>query len=120
MSRGWVDLHLYFVKAFGCVVFEANALGAQIPHLNMFADAIRARRPVPDFYLAFKHAEQVDANAIQALDFVVSGQQLSWAYRAGDLAVLMAYLPDGFEVAKSLELWHPSYTDDGTMLPHSI
>lgn len=117
---GWVNLHLYFAKAFGCAIFEANKLGAGLPHLKMFANSIRARNPVLNFYLTVQHADQVQGVAIQALDFIVFGQQLSWAYRVDDLAVLMAYLPDGRETAKSLGLSHPNDAEGGFISAETI
>jgi hypothetical protein len=85
----------------------------------MFANSIRARNPVLNFYLTVQHADQVQVSPFKRW-ILLFGQQLSWAYRVDDLAVLMAYLPDGRETAKSLGLSHPNDAEGGFISAETI
>lgn len=106
--KGMLNVHLYFVKAFGCLVIE----GGIALNTSGFSRAILEGRPHPNLYIRFGrstdtgvvvaggsdvHAELTDGNVAVA----------SWLYQVGDVTVNVMYAADG-EHRQGLELaWHP-------------
>jgi hypothetical protein len=106
--RGMRDLHLYFVKLFGCQIVEGG-----IPiDIGSFAQAILEGRPHANLYLAFGHLRDVPVLVAGGSDVhadLVDGQVAvaSWLYQVGDLCVNVMYAADG-EHRQGLDLaWHP-------------
>lgn len=104
------NVHLYFVKAFGCLVTEGDiALD-----VSGFSRAILEGRPHPNLYIRFGrspdmpvvvaggsdvHADLIDGNVVGA----------SWLYQVGGLTVNVMYAADG-EQRQGLKLaWHPKF-----------
>lgn len=111
------QVHLYFVKLFGCLVVEGN-----IPiDVQPIAEALINGRPHPNIYLAFGTLPLpvVAAGGTDVHTVICNGQVTcaSWLYHVGDLAVnVMFALPgeqrDGLKVA-----WHPRM--DSKRIPFS-
>lgn len=108
--RGMLDVHLYFVKLFGCQIVEGGIPIDPAP----FSQAILGRTPHPKVFLAFGHLETAprvlaggsDVHTLVRDDGVVAFA--TWLYQVGDLCVRIMYAEPGEEDREGLALaWHP-------------
>ena len=106
--RGMRNVHLYFVKAFGCLVIEGD-----IPlDILSFSRAILDGRPHPNLYVRFGRSPDMPVVVAGGSDVhanLVDGKVVvaSWLYQIGNLTVNVMYAADG-EHRQGMELtWHP-------------
>lgn len=106
--HGMCNLHLYFVKLFGCQIVEGG-----IPiDIASFAKAILEGRPHPNLFLAFGHLSNLPVAVAGGTDVhadLLNGQVAfaSWIYQVGDLCVNVMYAVPG-EHRQGLQVaWHP-------------
>jgi hypothetical protein len=63
--RSMTDVHLFFVKLFGCLLCEAKAIGHDVPiDIAPFSQAIMAGRAHPELHLKFVSAMELWAAQI--------------------------------------------------------
>jgi hypothetical protein len=104
------NVHLYFVKAFGCLVIE----GGIALDISSFSQAILEGRPHPNLYIRFGRSPDMPVVVAGGSDVhadLVDGQVVaaSWLYQVGDLTVNVMYAAEG-EPRQGLELaWHPKF-----------
>lgn len=101
-----LNVHLYFLKVFGCQILEGNIRIDTAP----FADAILKGQPHPNVYLAFGPApsglplrisgsSDVDVAMLDGLCAFAT-----WFYHVGNLWVNVMYAIDGERRAWATEL----------------
>ncbi len=106
--HGMRNLHLYFVKIFGCQIVEGD-----IPiDIASFAKAIIEGRPHPHLYLAFGHISNLPVAVAGGSDVhadLLNGQVVfaSWIYQVGDLCVNVMYAVPGENRQGLRVAWHP-------------
>ena len=111
-ARELLNVHLYFVKIFGCYLLEAS-----IPiDISMFSNAILQEKANPYLYLKFGRAIRVGNNArrVGTSNVVADIKNAdgscafaTWFYYVGNLAVQVMYAVDGEERQGLLGAWHP-------------
>lgn len=106
-----LDVHLYFVKMFGCLIVEGNV---QID-LKPFSDALLQRRALPELCLqivttsgtpAIVAARTTDVHTVQT-----QGGRIEWAawiYDVPPIGVKVLYLRAGASWRPNRPIWHPS------------
>jgi hypothetical protein len=107
-----LDVHLYFVKSFGCKAVEGSANF----ELQPFRDALLKRQPHPHIHVAFSPpledgVRRLTSTHIRALDNDFTGRTVFgvWLYALDFVAVRVAYAEPGFENRNALVgSWHPS------------
>lgn len=105
------DVHLYFVKLFGCQIVD----GKIAIELKPFSMAILEARPHPDVFLAFGKmsmpVQMVGASDVDA-DLHRDGRVAfaSWLYQVGELSVNLLYAPEGQRRSRPAirDAWHPA------------
>ena len=110
--RGFLGVHLYFTKLFGCLILDAN-----IPlDTQPLAEAILNNTAHPHIYLAFlavtSRKLQNHAMITPVHTFVTDGSLLGahWFYFVGRIGVQITYAPQIALKSKIVHLWHPSFT----------
>ncbi len=106
------NVHLYFVKAFGCQIVEGG-----IPiDIGPFARAILEGRSHPNLYLAFGSTPQYDAlpEMIGGSDVHVAMLEkqcafATWFYEVGSLSVNVMYAIEGEKREGLAHAWHPRF-----------
>lgn len=104
------NVHLYFVKAFGCLVIE-DAIPLDIAS---FSSAILDGRPHPNLYIRFGQSPDMPVVVAGGSDVhadLVDGKVVvaSWLHQVGDLTVNVMYAADG-EYREGQKLaWHPKF-----------
>lgn len=111
-NRALLNIHLYFVKLFGCLVVE-HAIPIDI---TPFAHAVKTRTAHKNIYLAFgprlgvvkhKFAGITPINAVSKDGVPVFA---SWFYTVGDLAVDVIYSAEPEYLCVVRNFWHPAQT----------
>jgi len=111
--RQMLNVHLYFVKLFGCHLLEAA-----IPiDITPFATAIKEERPHPNVYLKFGRNFSLHDNPIVGMSDVGavfdnsdgSCVFASWFYEVDRLAVNVMYAVDGQRREGLVGAWHPHF-----------
>jgi hypothetical protein len=100
------NVHLYFVKVFGCHI---NSLGIPID-LDLFSKSILNNIHHPDIYLRFGCKSEVDsAGLTDVWTAQVNGtcSFATWFYEVGQLRVNVMYAVDGEKRDGLLGAWHP-------------
>lgn len=105
-----MNVHLYFVKLFGCLVAEHN-----VPiDIAPFANSINTRTAHKNIYLAFgprlgtmkhKFAGVTPIDAINKNGVTVFA---SWFYIVGDIAVDIIYSDEAEYMRVIQTYWHPN------------
>lgn len=109
------NVHMYFVKAFGCVIRSAPADVQAILELPEFSKAIMHGRCHPHIYLKFGMSEPPDDQArVEGSDLNVYWNTetgrcdlATWFYNVNGLAVLVAYVSDNNAFIRKHSFWHP-------------
>jgi hypothetical protein len=116
-ARAMLNVHLYFAKAFGCLVVEAADVSLRID-LSAFGRSIMGGIARPDFYLGFGVSQKfVPGAVVSTSDLHVvkdnfdggAAALATWFYNVNGVCVLIAYAPgkDGMIWAGKENLWHP-------------
>lgn len=108
--RGMRNVHLYFVKAFGCLVVE----GGIALDIFEFSEAILKGRPHPNLYLRFGRSPDMPVVVAGGSDVhadLVDGKVAvaSWLYQVGALTVSVIYAADGEHRQGMEQAWHPKF-----------
>ncbi|MBV9219468.1 MAG: hypothetical protein JOY94_08635 [Methylobacteriaceae bacterium] len=114
-ARWMLRVHLYFVKAFGCVVKTATSLAPVYIDLTGFANAIRAGRSHPDLYIRLGAiASPSGLDVVSASDLSITSDRstgkcelATWFYNVNGICALVAYVPDNDLFVRKEHLWHP-------------
>lgn len=107
-----VDVQLYFVKLFGCIVSDAS-----VPiNISSFSNSIMLDRPHESVYLMFALVDEIEGGykTVYVSDIRWYGSEeavdyLAWQYSIGELVVFVIYDPKNLEnssIRNSLYL-HP-------------
>jgi len=106
-ARAMLNVHLYFVKVFGCLILEGK-----IPiDIAPFSEAILQERPHPNVYLAFgptpaPRAERMaggsDVHTAMLKDKCAFA---TWFYEVGNLSVNVMYAIEGEKRDGLLKAW---------------
>lgn len=112
-------VHLYFVKALGCVVRAGIDLGANNIDISGFSKAILQDRCHPDIYIKFGTISlQNNLAMVRASDLNIISDRSSglcevawWFYDVNGLCTLVAFAPNNELFARKECLWHPKYTN---------
>ncbi len=112
VRQSLLDIHLYFVKAFGCKVMEAAA----VIDLDPFRTAILKRHPHPNVHVAICPAFNDDVRVltnsqIYALDGEQTGRTVyaTWLYALNYVSVRVVYAEPKWEDREGMRgTWHPS------------
>ena len=110
-ARQMCNLHLYFVKLFGCQIAESDTpIG-----LLEFSKAIRNNKPHPHIYLKFGRGPRIGqqmaagGSDIRTEIKVRDGSCAfaAWFYYIGDVAVNVMFAADGEDRQGLVGAWHP-------------
>jgi hypothetical protein len=101
-------VHLYFVKLFGCMLFEARTNGINVPiHLQPFSDAIMNNRPHPEVFLEFGRGDGTIGGSQLVCWKSEIGSMLAGCFLQLDsIAVKMMFAQSG-ALENNHNLWHP-------------
>ena len=109
--RAMLNVHLYFLKIFGCQILEGNIQIDTMP----FANAILKGQPHPNVYLAFGPAPSgLPARLAGSSDVNVAMLNglcafATWLYHVGNLWVNVMYAIDGERRDGLVDAWHPRF-----------
>lgn len=106
------NVHLYFIKLFGCHIKEAG-----IPiDLKTFANAILNEKAHPQVYLKFGRISSPVGTAMAGSTDIDTAQLpdgscafASWFYEIGELAINIMFAIDGEERQGLVGAWHPKF-----------
>ena len=110
-TREMRNVHLYFVKLFGCMILEFD-----IPiDLATFSNAIKNEKACPYVYLKFGHGPSVDDYAMTDMSDVQAEIRDSdgscafatWFYCIKGLAVNVMFAAAGEKRKGLIDAWHP-------------
>lgn len=111
-SRAMRNVHLYFVKAFGCQIVEGDIPIDIVP----FSRAILDGRPHPNLYLAFGPTPKEPGEPVIAggsdVHVAMLGKQCAfatWFYEVGSLSVNVMYAIEGERRQGLTQAWHPRF-----------
>jgi hypothetical protein len=108
-ARSLLDVHLFFLKIFGCIIAEHN-----VPiDIAPFANALQNGTPHPNVYLAFDSSVGVTRHKfagitpIQAVNKNGVPVFASWFYIVGNVAVDVIYSTEPQFMQVIRDFWHP-------------
>lgn len=105
-----LDVHLYFVKIFGCLLVEGDVSSIEV---RSFATAIQFRKAHPKVYLVFgkgRFSNRREAGRSSLEIENLSDGSCAFAvciYDAGDFAVNVMFAEDGERRQSLVNAWHP-------------
>jgi hypothetical protein len=106
--RQMINVHLYFLKLFGCMLCESKANGFKVPiDITPFSEAIMSGRPHPEVHLQFgKYDGMMGRSNLHCSTAPNGGVLAAWLYELKTLAVSVIYVQaDKFE--DRTDIWHP-------------
>jgi hypothetical protein len=110
VRRRMVDVHLYFLKLFGCMIAEAKANGYDLPmDLAPFSTAIMSGRPHEEVHLQFGRCDGTVGRSNLHCWKTNPGESVlaGWLYELDTIAVSVLYVQAGrFEHRR--DIWHPN------------
>lgn len=108
-KREMLNMHLFFLKLFGCMLVETKANGYDIPiDIDAFSTAIMSGRPHDEVHLQFgKHDGVIGRSNLHVSKTDPGGGILgAWLYELDTIAVSVLYIQAGkFEYRR--DIWHP-------------
>ena len=106
LSKSMLDVHLFFVKLFGCAVLE---LEAPI-EINPFAEAILQQKPHPKVFLAFGSSLKMGTGMTDIETANIDGRCVytTWFYIVEPIAVNVIYAEHSEKRGGLVHSWHPS------------
>ena len=109
--RAMLNVHLYFLKVFGCQILEGNIRIDTAP----FADAILKGQPHPNVYLTFGPAPSglpLRLSGSSDVDVAMLDERCAfatWFYHVGNLWVNVMYAIDGERRDGLKHAWNPRF-----------
>jgi hypothetical protein len=106
--RKMMNVHLYFLKLFGCMICEAKANGYDVPiDIAAFSQAIISDRSHPEVHLQFGKCDGAIGRSNLHCWKTPNGSILAaWLYEIDTIAVSVLFVQAGrFE--HRTDLWHP-------------
>ena len=104
-----INVHLFFLKLFGCMICEAKANGHNVPiDIAPFSQAIMAGRAHPEVYLQFGKCDGTVGRSNLHCWKTTPGNSViaAWLYEIDTIAVSVLFVQAGrFE--HRADLWHP-------------
>jgi hypothetical protein len=102
------NVHLFFLKLFGCMFCEAKANGYDLPiDIVPFSQAIMSNRPHPEVHLQFgKHDGSVGRSNLHCGTVQNGGVLAFWLYELNTIAVSIAFVQSK-KFENRPDLWHP-------------
>jgi hypothetical protein len=102
------DVHLFFVKLFGCMLAEAKANGHDLPiAIEAFSDSIMSKRPHPEVYLQFGKCDGTIGRSNLHCWTTENGSVFGgWLYEIDQIAVSVLFAQGGKWKSPSYA-WHP-------------
>jgi hypothetical protein len=108
-KREMLNVHLFFLKLFGCMIAEAKANGHDVPiPLEPFSDAIMTGRPHAEVHLEFGKHDGIVGRSDLHCWMVDPGKSVlaAWLYELDTIAMSVIYAQAGrFEQRRPV--WHP-------------
>jgi len=112
-AREMLNVHLYFVKLFGCLIIE----GAIPIDVTAFATAILKEKAHPHVYLKFGRAFTLDGKVMIGMSDLETATKTidgscvfaTWFYSVHDLAVNVMFAADGEHREGLVGAWHPRF-----------
>jgi len=103
-----IDVHLFFLKLFGCMLCEAEANGKKVPiDIAPFSKAIMSGRPHPEVYLQFGKCDGTIGRSNLHCWATEQGSVLAgWLYELDTIAVSVLFAQAGRWKHPS-HAWHP-------------
>jgi len=102
------NVHLYFLKLFGCMLSEAEAIGQKLPiDIAPFSKAIMSNHPHAEVYLTFGKCDGAIGRSNLECRVTESGSILAgWVYELDIIAVSVIFAQAG-RWQRASETWHP-------------
>jgi hypothetical protein len=102
------NVHLYFLKLFGCMLCEAKANEYDVPiDIAPFSNAIISRRPHPEVHLQFgKHDGTVGRSNLHCWKTTHGSVLACWLYQLDSIAVGVLFA-QAERWEHRTDLWHP-------------
>jgi hypothetical protein len=106
--RQMIDVHLFFLKLFGCMLCEAKANGHDVPiDLAPFSKAIMGGRPHAEVHLQIGKCDGVIGRSnLHCWTTDHDGVLAGWLYQLDSIAVSVIYARAGHWEHRP-DLWHP-------------
>lgn len=106
VRRSMLDVHLFFVKLFGCAIVE---YGLPID-IAPFAEAILEQKPHPKIYLAFGPALDMGTGCSNVETVNLDGKCVyaAWFYIVGSVLVTVMYAEPNEHRKGLVHAWHPT------------
>ncbi len=104
-----INVHLFFLKLFGCMLCEAKSNKADIPiDILPFSQAIMNDRPHSEVHLQFGKCDGTLGRTDLHCWTTENGSVLAgWLYQVKNIAVSVLFVQDG-RWGQRVDLWHPS------------
>ena len=106
--RQMINVHLFFLKLFGCMLCEAKASGHDVPiDIAPFSEAIMTGRPHSEVHLQFgKHDGTVGRSNLHGWSTEHGSVLAGWLYELDSVAVSVLFAQAGRWEHRP-DLWHP-------------
>jgi hypothetical protein len=108
-KREMTNVHLFFVKLFGCMLAEATGNGHNVPiDIDPFSRAIMSGRPHPEVHLQFgRHDGMIGRTNLHCWKTDPHESILAaWLYELDTIAVSVMFIQSG-RFQHRWDLWHP-------------
>jgi hypothetical protein len=107
--REMTNVHLFFLKLFGCMLCEAKANGYDLPiDIAPFSESIMSNQPHPEVHLQFgKHDGIVGRSNLHCGTAQNGGVLAFWLYELNTIAVSVAFVQSA-KFERRPDLWHPT------------
>lgn len=106
--RHMIDVHLFFLKLFGCMLCEAKVNGHDVSiDIAPFSKAIMGSRPHSEVYLQFGMCDgTVGRTDLHCWTANHGGAFAGWLYQLDSIAVSVIFVQAGHWQRRT-DLWHP-------------
>ena len=107
--REMKNVHLYFLKLFGCMICEAKGNGHEVPiDIGPFSQAIMSGDPHPEVHLQFGRCDgSVGRSNLHCWKTERGTVLAGWLYELGTIAVSVLFVQAG-KWEHRPDLWHPN------------
>ena len=108
VAHSMLDVHLFFVKLFGCIIIEK---GLPI-NIAPFSEAIMCQKPHPKVYIAFGPALD-SGTGVSDMEMAINNRNgkcafATWFYIVGSVLVNVMYAEPNERRQGLVHAWHPS------------